>query len=810
MAGFDPKAYLSQKDEPPPAAKGFDPKAYAADQQPKDKGSLLRFGAGMVANALAPGAGEFVMTPRDKDVYVRGAAQGATVGLADEATAGVGALWDVTQAALGKRGDISLGDAYRTRRDVIRKADAEAAKEAPGLFGAGTVAGGVMGGLTPGMGALNGAKAATKAGGAVASTLGSTGGAMVRRFGKEAIGRGAIAAGQGAAFGAGTSEADLTKGEVGGFAKDVATGGALGGGLQVGLSAAAPYAKQGLAWGAKKVGSALGGVAEKNINAYLANPQAVREAPTLGAIKDQVDTEVAGPLVTAQQAKARAAQAEHNIGRLDKQITEAFDSTRDKIKGEVGDAKSALERAWEAKQDELRGKAVPVAYAKEIGQRLDGELAVLGGMSQKADAALDRVAATFRKSDLLTFIDEIGGSVGVGPNRAVVGDASTAAVARLHELRQRVAGGLPDDLSAADIRAVMRDIRNDINFDRASGATNDTLTGLRKKVTGGMSDMLKEQSPEYAQIMGEMAPRAKAVESMSEHFGTPDKALASLETLAGGKGARATYLRDVIDEYVGATGHTDVLDKLKDIAAARQVLSSRVETSKLRASLPETRQLERAQTALGQFDPKKTRGATNLMIEVSPANVDLTRARDDLSNALQEAQAYRGWSPGTTENRLKSVMSGRSIENHKTIDALSAATGLDFSEMLKNRAVADAFDKGYMHGSRNVNLWSLIGAVFGGSALGGGQGERVMKAGGGAFGGLIDRAGPKMTQKALDAFMAVRDSPYAPILEAAAAKGKESLARTHMILMQNNADYRAFFGGDDRNNAIQRRLQGGN
>lgn len=716
MAGFDPQAYAAKHapkaDDAPPA---FDPAAYAAKHAPKEEK-----GRGIV---------ETVRSMRDAGM--RGVAQGGFSGFADEATGVAGA---------------ATGAGYSPSRDYARKGDDKAFDEHPLMYGGGVAAGTVLSMFAPGIKALGAAKTATEVGTVAAKALGPVGSAMVRRMGNEGLGRAAIASGQGAMSAVGGGDSDLTKGDLAGVAKEAAIGGTLGGVLQTGATIAAEPAKRALGWLGKKAGVTLGGVAEKNIDAYLANPKAIKNAPTLEGIKDQVDASVAGPLIRAEQARLGERQA-----------------------------KDALGEAWQLKLEDLRSKAVPVEQAREIGQRLESELAALAGMSKEADAALDSVAATFRKADLVKFIDEVGRSVGVGPSKAVVGDASTAAVKRLHELRERVVGALPDDLSAADIRGVMRDIRKDIDFDRAAGATNDTLTGLRKKVTGGMSDMLKRESPEYANIMGKMAPRSQAVELMSEHFGTPDKALAALETLASGKGPRATYLRDVVDKYVKATGQTDVLDELKDIAEARRILQTPSARGAVRASLPEAQQLGKTQASL--------------------------------SGALEEAETYKGWSPGSTENRLKSVMAGRSIENRKTIESLSQATGLDFSEMLKNRAVADAFEKGYMHGSRNVNLWSIIGTVFGGKALGGGEKEPLARFAGALFGGSIDRFGPKVTQRAIDAFMAVRDSKYLPLLEGAAAKGKDSLARTHMVLM-SNPDYRAMFGGDDKSSETHRRLQG--
>jgi hypothetical protein len=185
---------------------------------------------------------------------LRGAAQGASLGFADEITGGLEAL---------------LTDkSYEQARDESR-ANYKAAQEAnPITYGASEFGGGVATALVPG---LNAGKLAT---------LG---------------GRVAANAGLGALAGAGMSEAD----NAGTLAKDAAMGGALAGGLSYGLEKAAPYAKQGakyigqkLSDGSdeivKKIGKIGFGVDEKATANYLANRANVNNANNLGDIAESV------------------------------------------------------------------------------------------------------------------------------------------------------------------------------------------------------------------------------------------------------------------------------------------------------------------------------------------------------------------------------------------------------------------------------------------------------------------------------------------------------------------------------------------
>lgn len=139
----------------------------------------------------------------EAESFGRGLAQGASLGFADELTAGVGAVKDWAAGKLGMRGDIGLGDAYNSYIKNIRAQDDAAKADNPKSFLGGNLTGGIGATLVPGVGIAKGAGAA------------------------QSIGK---AAALGATAGAGTSEASLTESPetLKQFGKDVALGGTIG------------------------------------------------------------------------------------------------------------------------------------------------------------------------------------------------------------------------------------------------------------------------------------------------------------------------------------------------------------------------------------------------------------------------------------------------------------------------------------------------------------------------------------------------------------------------------------------------------
>jgi hypothetical protein len=199
-------------------------------------------------------------------------------------------------------------------------------------------------------------------------------------------------------------------------------------------------------------------------------------------------------------------------------------------------------------------------------------------------------------------------------------------------------------------------------------------------------------------------------------------------------------------------------------------------------------------------------------VQATPEFAAAQAAKGTLDKAIASMEPFGKLKPTTTEAFLKRVQSGKNaIEVTKQLDAISEATGINFPEALKNRKFADAFEKGYMNGSRNVNLWTIIGALFGGKAAGGGQQLGVnfsqlpaLSGAGAAVGATIDKMGPKMAQKSLDAYMALRDSKYADLLLQAAKRGNAAVAAVHADLFDGDKTYRSIF-----ENSMQKRANEG-
>lgn len=653
---------------------------------------------------------------------LRGAAQGASLGFADEATAGVAGLKDYVAGKLGLRGDISLSDAYHTNRNAIRNADAMAESKNPGVFMGGQIGGALMTAFAPGTGALNAGRGAGVA---------------------EAVSKGAA---QGALTGAGTAR------EITDVPAEALKGGAIGG------AAGGAFNLGGKAFGYVKgkagpmIARSFGGVEESNLQKYLANPERINAAggmPELH-VQDSIDDAVARVAKDAEgTAKNAAAHAEH------------------------------IDNLYSAKQKDLIGATTPLTKAKEMSAALNAEKKVLGKMSEEADKALDNSGVVFRKQHLLQAIDKIGKGAG-----DAVGDEAYSALSKLQATRDRIAEQLPENIPASRLRAVLQQVRKDINFDQASGEFNDALNGMRKEFTSQMSGALKTAVPEYAQAMEQMAPRAENLQRMSQFFGDESSALSSLEMLRKG-GAKAQLVEDALAQHATITGDQSLAQQLANLRQSHAILERMKAGEDLRPEL---------------FPKEWSR------LQEAQAEAEMAKAIHDPIGRI-------------SPNRTQSVIKNQGGQNANVVDAralekLGQAEGKNFSQMIDDKNVFDSFKKGQTSGSRMAVIGGTAGGALG-FKVAGPQGAAVGASLGSSAGGLLDKYGPALTKKIIDTSFVIRKmanendgfqqmGKYAAPLIAAASKGNKTLAATHEYLYATQPDYRDKF---EQDNAMKRKLR---
>lgn len=478
---------------------------------------------------------------------------------------------------------------------------------------------------------------------------------------------------------------------------------------------------------APKVGKLVSRIPEETTRAFIENPKRITANAKMYTPEDLKD--ILDETVGAVKADVETTKAQSDLLR------------------------QQLKEKLKQKRFDLQKETVPADVVNEIQGSLENQKAVLGKLSERADAALERSGITFEKQHLLELIDGIGKSAG----KYAIGEQRVAALNKLYATRERIAGSMPDIIPAADLRDALQQVRRDIDYNLSAGEFNDDLNKMRKEFTARMSDALKDRIPEYKAYMGKMSQLADSLDQMNKLFGSekyPAKAYGTLQNVRQGK------RQDIVD----------VIRRNAELTK-NQMLGQTLAKYQRDAAL-----LNRMQ-----------RGE-DLSKELFPQ--DLSNLRDMEATQKMAEDIYAPVArlrPGTdkTQNVVRRFgYPTASIEDARAVEEAGKLAGMDIPQILRDTTTYRAFDKDATAGSRNVKQLGVLGYIadrFGGPTL------RAGIRGGVSLKGGINRV---LNYLATDPNFAAK---YGRFFKGASVGGMGLSSATHHLLLNNDPEYRKYF-----------------
>lgn len=523
---------------------------------------------------------------------------------------------------------------------------------------------------------------------------------------------------------------------------DVMTSGArFGAGLRT-----IPEAIKGAGYLGKKGITTFLGPSEKTINEYLARSEEINQAKTVGEIKDKIDEIITSMADDVSQGKLKISEAKNTLNQMELGYVQGkFD-----IHSQMKDAQSKLDRALTARKEQLQAVKAPLHLGQNIVEDI-GELQskVSKGSGESYDI-LEKSKAQISLSSSMKELIAAHDSLNIAGGPPVTQEAISAQQ-KIQSLLQTV-GRLPAKISGVDAKKLLRQIDDTEKVLYASGEFNDAIGKAHKAVRRTVDSALKGDK-QYAAKMKEVSANAQLLEKIKKRFGDINQAISKLSSVG-----RETSQEDV--KLLGELGKITGRDYLKEISAyqkAQSTLKSPSAMRQIESELPEfapARKLELEHESLR--NPQTKRG----FLSKETNNID------DLSQKLAEAEArqapFSGLSPKTSEQNIRRLMTEspeKNIELRKTMGLLGERGSQDFVKDIENRRLLDAFEKGNVQGSRNVNAWSFILSSVGTGAVGMVTGGPLGLTVGAMVGGAIDRFGPQMAKGILDGYLAISKNP---------------------------------------------------
>ncbi len=650
---------------------------------------------------------------------------------------------------------------------------AQMAKEHPYASGAGTVTGVLAGSMGVGS-ALKGA-GILKNVGVVSKGVGPA--TRAATFGTKV----ANAAKEGAAYGVLADTETPVDAGMGEFIGDKAANTAI----STGISAAFPVAGAALRATAKlpkKLLSSGLGVSEKNINKYLQNSERINASRPLEEIKNDVDFVIKQIQEGFESSKLSEKEARQALGaakqRISDQAKDATKGAKDALisaKNQVDEAMASLNTSFKSEVNALKSQPAPTHLAADVVESVNNLKKMVTQGSNEAFEILEKEAKPVSFAGVPQMLDNAADALKIN------GKLTTPDAQKTYNFIkdfQKMLYELPPTLSGRDAKKLIQQLDEAINWGNGAGSHTPAESRALQEIRRTLDDTLKKQSPAYAAKMQEVAENTVLLKRVRKKY--PDVFSANSK-LAGIDGAGKGEERELLAALGSKLGQ-DFDGPIADYQRTRATLKDQLKLDHIKNGLPENEAVRTAEKQLAQAELKLTqtqaanspRVLRKQLVESSEAQ-GVRTAREQLQAAKNEADQLGGLSENTSEGQIKSLMTGggrNSIEAKKRMNFVGERAGKNLNQEIDDLGVKESFDKGFMNGSRNVNLGAILGAT--GAATGRGAiGAVVGYAGGdevgmstgatiGALSGALSNSyGPKMTKMILDAIIKVQKMPAA-------------------------------------------------
>lgn len=373
--------------------------------------------------------------------------------------------------------------------------------------------------------------------------------------------------------------------------------------------------------------------------------------------------------------------ATHTLESVKDEIDTGIRGLREKIelaKENVLKNELDLNQAYNLEKQRLIQTRAPETLAPEIMGTLEEQKAVLGDLSNQLLDVNITSGHTIRTSTLKKMVTEQINALSPVKGGAIIGEAAKAEQVRLAQLRADL-DTFPKTIDMVATKKIIKQIDPDINYSGTAGSFNDISSKNKKAFRAFLNENLKS-SPEAAEILSEMSRRAQVLSKASKKFGTLEKATSSLRSIASENGK---LNRQLLDELSSVSGK-NFSAQLKELEDAKSLLN-----------------MSKVQDIKGVLLPEKTE--------------QVFRLKQDLDDLMLRNQPLER----LTEARTQSIIRNQgfktaSIEDRRALDFLGEQTGKNYTQLIEDLNVFEAFKKSNLAGSRRAVTGGAIGGAIGG------------------------------------------------------------------------------------------------
>lgn len=312
------------------------------------------------------------------------------------------------------------------------------------------------------------------------------------------------------------------------------------------------------------------------------------------------------------------------------------------------------------------------------------------------------------------------------------------------------------EASAENAKSIIKGLDDLSKWNFNAAEFDKGLSPVYKQIRHTLDETLKDTVPAYRAAMKPLAEKAALLGEL-KNYGTEEAAVKSIQGLK----ATPKFINDIpklreLENKIGIKFTHDL-----DSFASPNLRQMRI------SKLPEYAEAERAANAMAYYKHPDSFEAMEHSIKTEP----------EWLAAMQAKAGISGLTENTIQGKMNAVMTGKNIAARSLLEKIPGLKGMSIPEVLDLIAVRQAFEKGAGMGSRNVNLFGGAGTAIGG-AIGGVSGASAGAIAGGVLGAAIDRKGPTLAARLLDKYV---DS-FGPLAEKAGLSEKVTRRALQFIM----------------------------
>lgn len=555
----------------------------------------------------------------------------------------------------------------------------------------------------------------------------------------------------------------------------------------------AAKAAESAASGAKTFGkravSVLFGPDMQSIERYIQRAEHVKNAKSVEEIKNSIDSTMQGLFDHVEKAKLTKEEAKEALQMVKTTIKDTIRDANYEFRVDKADvnetfkaANQNLENAYKGKLQELADVKSPIHLADDVATSIQDIKSKVKQGSEESYKILDQdpnaysvrgAAPVLRQMaddmNILPFEGTPGGSKGALVPQSQWGLAKPASSAPVttqsigvqNELRKFAAllEKTPEKVPARELKKMLQQIDASEMAVYGQPGFDSRVSAAYKTIRRTIDDAIKARNPQYADKMLEVSGNKGLMESAINRFGDSRAATSRLNAI-GSRTAEAD--RQLLAKIGDATGR-DFVTPVNHYLEAQGKLKASESLSQIKKALPEYSSARKAESKAQQLArpeaPKQfVEGALkkqSLPEQLAKHEAGFSESTNNLEKAQETLAPFKTVTPHNSESMVRGLMKApgkENIEIRKTIEGLSKANEKDYLAWIADRRAADQFAGEFRIGSRNVSLWTIMGAMIG-NAPGAGIGAVI--------GAMTDKFGPKMVQKILDGALKLKGAPTA-------------------------------------------------